>query len=217
MSITNSTTASSGPGTATNMNSPWPQPNAETLARHFSRLGWLGFIIQLVLISVPILLLVYVLFISSPESIQRKGIDLSNYLSNGSLLVMVFTTFWFFRYTRLAKRIADPNECPPQASVLKTIWIGLWASGMGIVFSMMLMINAALRLLMILLATPQTGVPFTAAGGDPSLTLSAVDGVSLMTLVFILAAELMILAFSLWLLFRATRSPAEIADAVSNE
>jgi len=192
---------------------PWQLSNPESLAKQFSRLGWIGFWMQIVLVSIPIILLLYVLFISSPDSAQRRGIDLSNYLSYGSLLVMLFTIFWFYRYTRLADRIVDPELRPPQSSVTQTLWIGLGASGLGILFSMILMMNAVLRLLFILLATPQTGVPISATGGDPAKTLSAIDAVSLTSLLFILTAELIVLAFSLWLLFRVTRPPAEVADS----
>ena len=142
---------------ANNPSAQWQPSNPEGLARQFSRLGWLGFWIQLALISIPILLLIYVVF-SSPESAQRKGIDLSNYLSSGSLLVMLFTTVWFFRYTRLAKRIADPDSCPPQSSLTRTVWIGLGAGCVGIFFSMLLMMSAVGRMLFILMATPQTGI-----------------------------------------------------------
>ena len=58
--------------------------NPEGLARHFSRLGWIGFWIQLALVSAALLLMLYVVFLASPESVQSKGIDLSNYLSYGS-------------------------------------------------------------------------------------------------------------------------------------
>ena len=78
-----------------NPSTPWQPANPDRLAKQFSRLGWIGFWIQFALLAVPIILLVYVLFVSSPESAQRRGIDLSNYLSFGSLLVMVFTTVWF--------------------------------------------------------------------------------------------------------------------------
>ena len=199
-----------------NPKAPWKLSKPESLARQFSRLGWIGFWIQLVLIIMPILLLLYVLFIASPESAQRKGIDLSNYLSYGSLLVMLFTIFWFYQYTRLGKRIPDPESRPPQSSVMRTLWIGLGASGLGILFSMILMINAVLRILFVLLATPQTGVPFAAPGGDPAKTLSAIDAVSLTSLLFTLTAELIVLVFSLWLLFRVTRPSTEITDAASS-
>ena len=189
----------------------WQLLDPERLARQFSRLGWIGFWMQLVLITIPILLLFYVLVLHSPESVQRKGINLRDYLSYGSLIVMLFTTVWFYRYTRLAKRIANPDLSPPRSSIVKTVWIGLWASCLGIFFSMILMINAVGRMLFVLLTTPQTGIPFAGAGGDPSKVLSALDGVSLVSLVLILTAELTILAFSIWLLFRVTRPSAEMA------
>ncbi len=195
----------------------WPAANAISLGRLFFRLGWFGFWVQAVLLSVPIILLFYVLFVSSPESVQRKGIDLSDYLSYGSLVVMAFTTFWFFRYTRLAKKIPEPESCPPKSSVAKTVWIGVWASSLGIGFSMILLFGAVLRLLTILLATPQTGIPIAAAGGDPAIALTAFDGISLTTLVLILSAELIVLAFSLWLLFHVFRISNETAEVSSLE
>jgi len=189
--------------------------NPEALAAQFSRLGWIGFWIQLVLVSVPIVLMLYVVFFAGPSSVERKGIDLSNYLSYGSLIVMAFTTYWFFQYTRLAEKIADPETRPSLSGVTKNIWIGMWASCLGIFFSMVLLLRAVLRLLFILLATPQTGIPIAQTGTDPSRVLSAIDAVSLTSLSIILTAELIIMAFSVWLLFRATRPAKAVLDAAS--
>jgi hypothetical protein len=188
-----------------NTDSTWEPKDPEKLAKHFLRLGWIGFWVQLVLLSLPVFLLFYVLFIKSSETIFSKGIDLSAYLSNGSLLVMLFTTFWFYRYTKLAPRIAAPEFRPSQKSVVKTIWVGLWASVVGVFFSMMLMVSAVTRLLFVLLATPQTGIPVAAMGSNPGHTLSAIDAVSLTSLLFTLSAELTILLFSIWLIFKVTR------------
>ncbi len=188
-----------------NTDSTWEPKDPEKLAKHFLRLGWIGFWVQLVLLSLPVLLLIYVLFIKSAESVASKGIDLSAYLSNGSLLVMIFTTFWFYRYTKLAPRIAAPELRPSQKSVAKTIWVGLWASVVGVFFSMLLMVSAVTRLLFVLLATPQTGIPVATMGSNPGHTLSAIDAVSLTSLLFTLSAELTVLLFSIWLLFKVTR------------
>jgi hypothetical protein len=199
---------------STDLRAQWQPSNPESLAKHFSRLGWIGFWMQLALMAMPIVLLIYVLLVSSPESAQRRGIDLSNYLSYGSLLVMLFTTLWFFRYTRLARRIADPELRPRLSSVMRTLWIGLGAGCLGVFFSMLMMMAAVGRLLFVLMATPQTGIAIaTPFGGDPTATLSAIDAVSLTALLFTLAAELIVLAFSLWLLFRVTRPSAEFAEA----
>lgn len=195
------------------VNDEWQPANPEGLARGFLRLGWIGFWIQFILLAIPVLLLVYVLFVRSPDSAQRIGIDLSNYLSYGSLLVMLFTTFWFYRYTRVGKRIADPFTRPYQSSVVRTLWIGLWAGCLGIGFSMLLLTGSAVRMLFVLMANPQTGIMVAPApGGDPIQSISAFDAVSLSSLLIMLAAELIVVGFTLWLLFRTTRPSIEIGD-----
>jgi hypothetical protein len=201
----------------TSTSNTWQPVKPERLSKQFSRLGWLGFWIQVAMLAIPLLLLIYVLFLRSPESAQRIGIDLSNYLSYGSLLLMVFTTFWFFRYTRVGKRIADPELRPPRAAVERTLWVGLWASGLGIAFSMVLLFSAAGRMLFILLANPQTGIMIAPGpGGNPVQSISAIDAISLTSLLVILAGELVVLGFSVWLLFRTTKASAagEAAEAV---
>jgi hypothetical protein len=194
---------------ATSAVAPWQPVKPEKLSRQFSRLGWLGFWLQVAMLAIPLLLLIYVLFLRSPQSAQRIGIDLSNYLSYGSLLVMVFTTFWFFRYTRLGRRIADPERRPTRMAVERTLWVGLWASGLGIAFSMVLLFSAAGRMLLILLANPQTGVMIAPGpGGDPVQSISAMDAISLTSLLITLTAELIVLGLSVWLLFRTTKASA---------
>jgi hypothetical protein len=188
---------------STQTESAWPLENSEKIAKLFSRLGQIGFWVQMILVTLPILLLLYVLLVNNAKT---TGIDLGVYLSYGSLIVMLFTTFWFYRYTGLAHKIRDPNMRPSQTKVISTIWVGLWASIIGIIFSMVLMISAVARLLIVLLATPQTGVPIAVAGGDPNQTLSAIDAVSLASLLFTLSAELIVLLFSIWLLFKVTTS-----------
>ena len=195
-----------------NTKTPWLPSNPESLARQFSRLGWIGFWIQVVLIAVPILLLIYVMFFSGPDSAQSKGIDLSNYLSYGGLLVMLFTTLWFYRYTRLASRITDPDLRPSLSSVTRTLWVGLWASFLGIIFSMLLLLSAVARLLFVLMTMPQTGIPIAAiSGADPTRTLSAIDALSLTSLLMMLTAEFIVLAFTLWLLFQVSRPADEMS------
>jgi hypothetical protein len=194
---------------ATSAVAPWQPVKPEKLSRQFSRLGWLGFWLQVAMLAIPLLLLIYVLFLRSPQSAHRIGIDLSNYLSYGSLLVMVFTTFWFFRYTRLGRRIADPERRPTRMAVERTLWVGLWASGLGIAFSMVLLFSAAGRMLLILLANPQTGVMIAPGpGGDPVQSISAMDAISLTSLLITLTAELIVLGLSVWLLFRTTKASA---------
>ncbi len=74
---------------------------------------------------------------------------------------------------------------------------------------MILMISAVGRMLLVLLTTPQTGIPITAPGGvDPSKTLAAIDAISLKNLLISLTGELIVLSFSLWLLYKVVRPNA---------
>jgi hypothetical protein len=188
---------------------PWPPKNPDKLGATFTKLGWIGFVIQLVLLTVPLLLALYMWLGFSPESAARKGIDLSNYLSYGSLLVALFTAFWLFRYTRVGQRISAQDPKLTGSGVMKTVWIGIWAGSLGILFSMLQLFGAAGRILFVMLANPQTGLMVSPQiGGNPSQSISALDGISLLTLLVLLTAELVVLGLSLWLLYRtATPEP----------
>jgi hypothetical protein len=189
---------------------PWPPKNPEKLGATFVKLGRIGFLVQLVLLAVPLLLALYMAFGFSPESPARRGIDLSNYVSYGSLIVTVFTAFWFFRYPRLGRRIAEGDSLLNGGVVLKRIWVGIWASGIGIGFSMLLLYAAAGRLLFVLLANPQTGLMVSPQiGGNPSQSISALDGISLLTLLILLTAEVVVLGLSMWLLYRTATPDAK--------
>jgi hypothetical protein len=181
----------------------WPPANPQQLGATFTKLGWIGFVIQLVLLSLPLVLALYMLFGFTPESPARRGIDLSNFLSWGSLLVAVFTAVWFFRYPGLGRRIAEGDTHLSGAGVLKTVWIGVWASGIGIVFSMLLLFAESSRILFVMLANPQTGLMISPnIGANPNQSISALDGISLITLLILLTAELVVLGLSLWLMYR---------------
>lgn len=177
----------------------------EKLAKAFSRLGWIGFWLQLVLALLPIILMIYVLFFCPSASFQRGAMGIVEYLGLFGLAILFFTIFWSYRYTLLAKKMADPGRCPPKSSVTRTLWIGLWASCLGILFSMLLMVFEVGRLLFVFLRAPQGGVPvMQTETSDPSSWVSAIDMVGLLADLSVLAAELIVLAFTLWLLFRVT-------------
>ena len=87
----------------------------DSLARAFSRLGWAGLWIQIVIGLIPILLAVYALiFDRTTGTGTRGGSLLVEYLTIAGLVVMVFTTIWSYRYTRLGKQIADPALRPSE-------------------------------------------------------------------------------------------------------
>jgi hypothetical protein len=180
-----------------------------SLADAFSRLGWIGFWIQIAIGVIPLASVIYGLIFgrdSGPGT--RGGFFLVDFLTIAGLLVLAFTTFWSYRYTRIAKRIADATLRPSESSVQKAAWIGVAASALGIAFSMLVMLIEAAQILIYFLRAPQAGVPViqttqTAAGAQASW-VSAADVTNLIALILAASCEVVVLSFSLWLLFRTT-------------
>jgi hypothetical protein len=187
-------------------------PSGSTsLSTTFLRLGWIGFWIQVALGAIPLTLMIYGFIFG--RSGTRSGLPLLEYLTTISLLILAFTTIWFFRYTRLAKRLADPQHPVTQREVQRTTWIGVFGGTLGLVFSMLVMLAEVTQLLFYFLRAPQAGVPvIQTASVAVSSWVSAVDIVSLLALIIIMFGELVVLIFSLWLLFRTVINVAEFAD-----
>lgn len=172
----------------------------QKLANKFHRYGWLGVWAQLLLGILPLAMLCYMLLgKATGESIT---LGLMDYLALAGLVILAFTAFWSYRYTRLARRIADPERRPDWTSVAKMLRVGIWASCIGIVVSLLLLIIEVLRLLFLFLKTPQAGVPvIRTEAGNRTAWVSAIDVVSLLAELCTLIGELMVVAFTLWLLF----------------
>jgi hypothetical protein len=181
-----------------------------SLAKAFWRLGWIGFWVQVGLGAIPILMFLYASLFAGGGT--RARVTLVEVLTVGGLLVLAFTILWSYRYTRLAKQIADPAQRPLQSTVQRIAWIGVAGSTLGLVFSMLVMLAETAVLLAYFLRAPQAGVPViqTAGAASPSW-VSAIDIVSLLSLILIAFGELVVLSFSQWLLFRSTVASAEFA------
>jgi Protein of unknown function (DUF3611) len=177
--------------------------STQKIARDFSRFGWIAVIIQAILAIIPILLLCYVLF--GKVAGNDVAWSLTDYLAILGLAILAFTTFWAYRYTRIAQRIADPARRPPRSSLIRTLWVGLWASSIGILVSLVLLFIEVIRLLILFLRAPQAGVPVFQTQAENRLTwVSAIDAVSLLAELCTLTGELLVLGLTLWLLFRVT-------------
>jgi hypothetical protein len=182
-----------------------------SLAKAFRRLGWTGFWAQIVVGAIPVLLMAFMFAFSQSTTGPSNGLPFVGYLTIGSFLILLFTIYWFFRYTRLAPTIADAQTRPPQSALIATVWTGVLASVVGIVFSMVVMLLDVGNLLFHFLSAPQAGVPVVQAQGlAPAASwVSAVDMLSVMSLILTLGAEVVVLIFGLWLLFRTTQASYE--------
>ncbi|SFI10472.1 DUF3611 family protein [Planctomicrobium piriforme] len=178
--------------------------HSQKIAKSFSRLGWIGLWIQAVLAILPVAMLLYVLFGMTTGS--RETLGFIDYVAFLGLALLGFTALWSYRYTRLGRRIADPARRPAWTSVIKTLWVGLWAGSAGIVISICLLVFEVTRLLILVLKAPQGGVPVMRTEIDSrTYWISAIDIVTLLAELCTLVGELLVVGLTLWLLFQVTR------------
>lgn len=192
------------------------RPSKDGLARAFVRLGWTGFWLQVLLGAIPVILMAYYFVFSRSTTGPRNGLPFVEYLTLANFAILVFTTLWALRYTRLGKRMLDPKTYPSESQITSVVWTGLVASTLGMLFSMLVMLIESGQLLFYFLKTPQAGVPvIQTTNADAASWVSAVDMASLVALNLTLMAELVVLVFSLWLLFRTTvNSQQPTADTI---
>ena len=81
---------------------------AARIGRAFARVGWTGLCLQGVLIILPLLMLGYVIF--GKVAGVREPLDFTEYLAFVGLLILAFTTFWSFYYTRVARQSRIPLD-----------------------------------------------------------------------------------------------------------
>ena len=188
-----------------------------SLSGAFRRLGWFGFWAQLIVGAMPVALMIYLFVFARATISPRAGFALVEYLTVAGMLVLAFTTFWFYRHIQLGKRIEDPERRPSYNDLIRAAWTGVVASTLGILFSILVMLVEVAHLLFYFLATPQGGVQVVqTTANDSASWVSAVDMLSLLALILCLLAELIVLAFGLWLLFRTSLMAAK-EQALSNE
>ena len=180
--------------------------DSNNLAVSFARLGWIGFWIQLVLVAIPIFLLGYLLYGKTTDT--EVTLDFRDYMALLGLLILGFSAFWSLRYAYLAKLIADPERRPAVSSLRQVLWIGVGVSVVGILRFLAVMFVDVLRFIF-LAGTTHADVDSAARPQVDTLVvgLSEMNVVSLLAELCTLVGELMLLGFSLWLLFRVTRVP----------
>jgi hypothetical protein len=166
--------------------------------------------------SFPVVLLVYYLVFSGSGSVSRSGLPFVEYLTIANLLILIFTIYWSYRYTKLGRRLRDPQANLAESSVIKTVWTGVTASTLSMLFTTIVMLVEGANLLFSFLKAPQAGIPVIQTSGTEAVRwVSTIDMASLIALIFMLFAELIVLMFSLWLLFRTTFASAEVAPTTA--
>jgi len=179
------------------------------LAKSFLRTGRVGFWAQVGVGSISVVMAVSAFVLNRRAGVGTRGtLVLIQYLTAASLLGLAFTTVWSYRYILLADRIADPAASPSVAALRRTVWVGVVASTVSLVLSMLIMLFESVQLFMYFLRAPQAGISVVQTTAGPATWISAGDILSLTVLILVTFVEVLVLALGLWLLFITTASPA---------
>ena len=180
-------------------------PNNLQIAANLRRLGWIGFWCQLILGSIPVILLTFQWIFSKEQTMA--GFDITNIFSFIDIMTLLFTIFWCFGYTQLGKKLEKGEKSPKKAKVLRTIWIGITANLGFILLAVLIGIITLGRLLYIILSLPQgaTTILQPVPGGtmvNPGLVIVPMDILGLLAIMNVILAGLVGVTISLWLLSR---------------
>ncbi len=192
------------------------QPSqTDSLAKAFSRLGWCGFWALVVMGAIPIIIMVYTfVFTGRPSGSSRSGLPFVQFFSTVGFLLSLFIALWFYRYTRIARRLQDPASRPSESSLRRTVWTGLVATILAIFFSMLVLLFEVGTLLYYFLSAPQAGLATVQTTVDGIASwVSAIDIMNLMAVILTLGGDIFALIFGLLLLSRTMRLSPALATA----
>jgi hypothetical protein len=179
------------------------------LGRSFRNIGWLGFWIQIVVAVGPIAVFVVIFGVVRGFSLPGGRVGVLGWFSLLSVLLLLFTTWWSWRYRGIGRRLEEGAEAPDRAKLARTVWTGIAASGVGIALSLVVILAEVIYLLLVFLEAPQGGAPvFQTTDGSGFSWITALDVLSLLALTLTASAEIITLLLALWLIYRISAARA---------
>mgnify|MGYP006280391097 CR=1 FL=1 len=178
------------------------EPSQVQLAGVFRLVGWVGFWLQIVLGTAPILVALWFLLASPDVDLFRGRLDLLGGVALVSWALLLFTTLWFLRYVLAGRRMRE--HALPRQRLIRVVATGLVASSVGIVLSAIVLLTEVTRILGAFLKAPQGGIPVIQPGLEGASIITAVDAVSLLGVSLVISAEILVLVLGLYLVYRVS-------------
>jgi 3-oxoacyl-(acyl-carrier-protein) synthase len=172
-------------------------PKLQYIAKTISFTGWITVWVQLALVIVSGLALLFAATGRDFTQQQNTGLGVGIFWGVCGILVLLFSVYWNFRYTRLSKRLANPNPTlhPSKAETVRAIRLGIMVSLVGILISI-LGAGATVGVLVAKSVSQPPGVAIT----DPYRIIRAMDVFVEVANINSIAAHFVSTVASLWLL-----------------
>ncbi|MGI0488232.1 DUF3611 family protein [Pantanalinema rosaneae CENA516] len=187
-----------------------PPLTIRQVADTFRWVGWSALTAQALLGAMPIFILVFALFFH--RNPPQTYFNLSVTLAYACLVILLFSLYWCYRYTRLAIQLVDPQRRPSKVRVIQQLWAGLVVNLVGISCATIIGISQTGNLLVRLLSLPPGSRVVTQ--NPDSMVLSPYSLINPMNMIalqadfFCIAAATVGVVAALWLLNRVDRHTA---------
>jgi heme/copper-type cytochrome/quinol oxidase subunit 2 len=174
-------------------------PNLQDIAKTISFTGWITVWVQLVLLIVSGLALLFAA--TDRDFAQQQNTDLGVGIFWGvcGIVVLLFSVYWNFGYTRLGKRLANPNLTlhPSKGETLRAMRLGIMVSLVGILISIL---GAGATVGLLVGKSKSVSQPPGVAITDPYRIIRAMDVFVEVANINSIAAHFVSTVDSLWLL-----------------
>ncbi|WGV28756.1 DUF3611 family protein [Halotia branconii] len=181
---------------------PLVPPSVHGIANNIRLTGWIAFWVQLTLAVVSGLVLLFVSTGREFSSQPNAGLGVGIFWAVCGVLILLFSVYLNFRYTRLGKRLDNPNPSlhPSKADTIATIRLGIIVGLVGMLLSL-LGAGSTLGVLVAKSISQPPGVAIT----DPYKIIRAMDVFVEVANVNGIAAHFLGTVASLWLLERVNQ------------
>ncbi|MDY7004880.1 MAG: DUF3611 family protein [Cyanobacteriota bacterium] len=189
-------------------------PKVQEVASAFRRWGRIGFWVQIVFAFIPVIILIFALFINNnPVESRAAKLYIGEFFAFGCLLALVFSIYWCFRYIQLSKKLEDPQQRPSKAEVIQCLWIGLIANLTGMVCAVIVSMARVTTLLWQMLSIPQ-GASLISSPGEGTMinrgtVIVPLHMVGIQAMLSTIAAELVGIMVALLLLRLISQNHSE--------
>ncbi|MDZ8051336.1 MAG: DUF3611 family protein [Aulosira sp. ZfuVER01] len=177
-------------------------PEIQGIANTIYITGWITFWVQLGLAVVSGLALLFAASGRGFADQPNAGIGVGMFWAAFGILVLLFTIYWDFRYTRIGKRLRNVNPAlhPSKADTVKVIRLGIIAALIGILLTL-LGAGSTVGVLVAKSISQPPGVAIT----DPYKIIRALDVFVAVANINGIAAHFVGTVSSLWLLERVNQ------------
>lgn len=177
-------------------------PTLYNIAKTISLTGWVTFWLQLGLGVVASLALLFASTGRGFTDQPNAGLGIGIFWAICGVIALLFSIYWDFRYTRLAKSLANPNPAlhPSKADTTKAIRLGLIVGLVGILLTL-IGAGATLSVLVAKSISQPPGVAIT----DPNKIIRALDVFVMLGNINGIAGHFVGTVASIWLLERVNQ------------